>query len=139
MAPPDNDPPVINTGGPYSSLIGQAVAFNASGSYDPDGRIVFYRWNFGDNSSEILDIDPTHIYSVAGTYTVTLTIVDNDGRSKTETTTATITASAVVNVPPVAGLGGPYTSEENEVITLDGSASFDVDGQIDGTGSRAGA
>lgn len=58
----------------------QAVAFNASESYDPDGYIDSYHWNFGDGvttSGKIV----THPYSTTGRFTVTLVVVDDDGIS----------------------------------------------------------
>ena len=63
--PPDNDPPFADAGGPYSAEVGEAVQFDSSGCYDPDGTIAFYRWNFGDGSSEILEESPTHIYQLS--------------------------------------------------------------------------
>jgi PKD repeat protein len=38
-----------------------------------------YQWNFGDSSANATTENATHVYSVAGTYTVTLTIVDGNG------------------------------------------------------------
>jgi len=54
--------------------------FDASGSYDIDGTIITYEWDFGDGatgSGETL----THVYQVPGTYIVTLTATDDDGLS----------------------------------------------------------
>lgn len=44
-----NQPPVADAGGPYSGTAGQAIAVNASGSSDPDGTIVDYRWWWNDD------------------------------------------------------------------------------------------
>lgn len=126
--PPTNKKPVAVPGGPYTSMIDKEITFDGSDSSDPDGSIDFYRWNFGDGSSEILDIYPEHIYSKSGTYTITLTVVDNDGRSSTETTTATI--SAISDVPPVPVLNAPNSSNVNELIIFGASSSYDTDGTI---------
>ncbi len=78
---------------PTSPLVGDTVTFNASASYDPDGTIVSYFWDFGDGTNAT-ETDPiaTHTYTEPETYTVTLTVTDNDGL--TETTTKDITVSS---------------------------------------------
>jgi len=107
------------------------VKFDGSGSYDPDGSIVFYRWNFGDGSGEILEMSPTHIYGEAGTYTVTLTVIDNNGTSDTKTTTVTIEpAGQVENQKPIPVINIPDTGKVNKLIKFDGSQSHDPDGEI---------
>lgn len=58
------------------------VEFDASESYDPDGYIRSYEWDFGD-SSRGKGPKVTHTYRVAGTYTATLTITDNRGAQAT--------------------------------------------------------
>jgi len=128
--PPTNSKPTADPGGPYTGKANVAIHFDGTNSNDPDGTITFYRWNFGDGSGEILDPTPTHIYTQNGTYTVTLTVIDNDGTSDTEVTTATI-GGEQPNQAPKAVVGGPYSGKVNEVITFDGSASYDLDGNIE--------
>ena len=48
-----------------------------STSYDPDGNIVNWTWDFGDGNISYLE-NTTHQYSNNGTYTVGLTIIDNN-------------------------------------------------------------
>jgi chitodextrinase len=126
--PPDNEPPYASPGGSYTGGINQAIMFDASESYDPDGEIDFYRWNFGDGTSEILAQSPQHIYQNPGTYDVTLTVIDNDGTSAMEKTTVII--KGLNNQKPHASSGGPYSCETNYLIILDGSESYDTDGKI---------
>ncbi len=127
--PPLNKKPVAEPGGKYFATINQEITFNGENSYDSDGEIDFYRWNFGDGSSEILDIHPSHSYSEEGTYIVTLTVVDNDGRSCTETTTATV--SETFEFPPVAAFYFPNSTKANTIFTVDASESYDADGAIE--------
>ncbi|MFO7618401.1 MAG: PKD domain-containing protein [Thermoplasmata archaeon] len=61
-----------------------AFRFDASGSYDIDGCIVSYGWDFGDGSIA-QGIAVEHTYSVAGTYEVMLTVTDDDGAVAKET------------------------------------------------------
>jgi len=102
--------PVANASGPYNALYNEEITFNGSHSYDPDGFIVNYSWNFGDGSigtSETV----THSYAQGGTYIVTLTVTDNLGVSATNSTTATI---IVPNRPPSNPIiGGPENGKIN--------------------------
>src|SRR5581483_2946909 len=84
-----DQPPVSVPGGPYTGGVSQTVSFNGSNSYDPDGTVVSYSWNFGDGTSSSA-MNPTHAYSSAGVFTVTLMVVDDGGLSNSASTTATI-------------------------------------------------
>ena len=70
------------------------VAFDMSGSNDPDGVIVSYELDFGDATPPATGVDVTdvqsHAYTLAGTYTATLTVTDNDGRIAMDSDTITI-------------------------------------------------
>ncbi len=58
--------------------------FDASNSFDPDGSIEDFRWDFGDGSSELI-ATVQHQYATPGIYRVVLTVTDNTGvASKTE-------------------------------------------------------
>jgi parallel beta-helix repeat protein len=130
--PPENKKPVADTGGPYVGKVNQTISFNGSQSYDPDGTIIFYRWNFGDGSSQILDIAPEHTYFDPGVYTVTLTVVDNDGRSSMSNTTVTISGEIYINSPPLAMFTAPFTTTVDQPVDFDASESSDIDGTIIG-------
>ncbi|MEM0096733.1 MAG: PKD domain-containing protein, partial [Candidatus Bathyarchaeia archaeon] len=60
------------------------VTFNASNSYDPDGTIVEYVWDFGDGKSGN-GISVTHVYSKPGHYCVQLTVIDEGGNRNYKT------------------------------------------------------
>lgn len=93
-------PPVANSGGPYTGTTGTAVSFNGSGSSDPRGQVLTYAWYFGDGATGT-GASPTHIYPVNGypttTYTVSLTVTDTSGLTGTAGSTAKIDAP-----PPLA-------------------------------------
>jgi YD repeat-containing protein len=109
-----NQPPVANTGGPYSGVVAQNIPFSASGSYDPDGSIASYSWNFGDGGTAS-GFSLTHTYSSPGTYPVTLTVTDNLGAQTSATTTASITTAAseqyLANFNQAALARPPYQNE----------------------------
>jgi PKD repeat protein len=73
----------ITAGNPYGSAPLE-MTFDISGSFDPDGEIVSFTFNFGDGSEPIAGADLaqpiTHTFTASGQYFVTLTVVDNVGK-----------------------------------------------------------
>jgi PKD repeat protein len=121
-----NLPPVADPNGPYTGVVGVNVAFDGTGSSDPDGTIASYDWDFGDGTTGT-GAQPQHAYATANTYTVSLTVTDDAGDTDTAATTATIDA---VNQAPTADPNGPYSGTVNIALTFDGSGSSDPDGTI---------
>ena len=64
--------PIINI--PPDACVGEEVIFNHT---NPSG-IVAWDWNFGDGSSNG-DDNPSHAYTMGGTYSVTLVVTDETG------------------------------------------------------------
>lgn len=54
------------------------VKFDATESYDPDGRIVAFEWEFGDGNRGTGPVI-SHTYKIPNTYTVTLKVKDEKG------------------------------------------------------------
>jgi len=121
-----NRPPVASfTESATTVLTGTTITFNASTSYDPDGTIVSYFWDFGDGTNAT-GVTVDHSYSDDGTYTVTLTVTDDDGATDTATSIKT-----VLNRPPAAIFTeSAETVYTGEVIYFNASDSFDVDGTV---------
>jgi RHS repeat-associated protein len=122
-----NSLPSAIVGGPYSGPTGSPIQFNGSGSYDLEGPVDTYQWNFGDNTLGNGPA-PAHAYNTAGTYTVTLTVTDSGGLTTTGTTTATIYPAS--NKLPVAKIAGPYSAVTGTGTPFSASGSFDPDGSI---------
>lgn len=78
-------PPVADfTFSPARPKAGETVRFDASESFDPDGQIVKYEWDFeSDGTIDAQGVTVEHIFSQAGTFTVTLMVTDNDGEKST--------------------------------------------------------
>jgi PKD repeat protein len=128
--PPANQPPtaaLLIT--PASGLASQSRTLNASSSFDPDGSIVKYEWDFDGNGvydATTTTSTTTHGYTVTATATVRVTDNGNPGLTDTATATATVTAPPV-NQPPTAR----FTFVANELdVDFDASTSTDSDGTI---------
>ncbi len=124
---PANQPPIADPGNAYSANDGEAVMFDGRGSSDPDGSIVSYAWNFGDSASST-EMNPSHTYAAAGSYTVSLTVTDNQGLTGTAMTSVTI--GSVNMQAPVAQVNGPYSGSVAVPVDFSGSGSVDPDGTI---------
>ena len=86
----ENKPPIANfTYSPKNPVVNQVIIFNATASYDPDGILMNYKWDFGDgNITSTTEKIITHSYTLEGDYNVSLTITDNS--STTNSTTISV-------------------------------------------------
>ena len=94
-------------------------------SYDPDGRVVRWLWEFGDGASST-EQNPVHRYADDGCYTVRLTVWDDKGAK------ASVSRAIVVrNVRPEAAFAvRPERPYEGQEVVFDASQSHDPDGSI---------
>nr|BAL54783.1 hypothetical protein HGMM_F20D08C04 [uncultured Acetothermia bacterium]BAL59862.1 hypothetical protein HGMM_OP4C498 [Candidatus Acetothermum autotrophicum] len=76
---------------PERPKVGEVVRFDASESFDPDGKIIKYEWDFeSDGTIDAHGVTVEHIFSQAGTFTVTLAVTDNDDETGTARKTITV-------------------------------------------------
>ena len=103
------------------------IYFDASDSYDPDGIIVSYDWDFDDGTSFLTNSSSvTHSYVDDGNYTVTLTVTDDDGGTASASDTIT-----VLNRLPVASFTySPVSPTVGQTVSFDARGSTDPDGYI---------
>lgn len=78
---------------PASPVAGADVLFDASLSYDPDGTIVSYEWDYGDGDKET-GVTQLHDFPNPGKYNVTLTVTDNSGLRASRTRTIEVKPSS---------------------------------------------
>ena len=95
--PAPNTPPVAAFSFSCTDL---TCALDAGASYDPDGSLVSYAWNFGDGANGS-GITANRSYAAAGGYSVTLTVTDNQGATATAAQNVTVSAPISDTTPPV--------------------------------------
>ena len=118
-------PPIASfTASSSTPLVGDTVTFNGSGSFDPDGSIQSYSWDFGDGFSAS-GVVVTHTYSTYGEYEVTLVVTDFDNLTGSETASIRVLA-----LPSALFAFGPPKPLEGASVTFDASKSTDPDGNI---------
>ncbi|MEM2943264.1 MAG: PKD domain-containing protein [Methanomassiliicoccales archaeon] len=119
-----NTPPVADFSySPDSPRMNETVVF-AQRSYDLDGYIEAFTWDFGDGGNST-NPSPIHVYQKRGVYNVTLSVMDNDGESS-----FLVRAIAVGNVKPVARINcSSFKATINNAIQFI-DESFDIDGTV---------
>jgi len=93
QADSEDEEPVIEIEVTNNETTNQTIIFDASGSYDIDGAIISYHWDFGDGTTGS-GKNLAHEYKNPGTYTVILTITDNNGKEYNKTMTVTVGSQA---------------------------------------------
>lgn len=117
---------------PEDPKASQPVMFDASESYDPDGFIYSYTWNFGDGNTTLASVpEIIHRFSVPGEYTVNLTIRDEScSFSLTNSTAKTIHVTPSVAPPDAAFSWTPDVPMAGELVMFDASNSTPNGGEI---------
>ncbi len=110
---------------PDMPVQGQTITFDASASNNPKGTITAYSWEFGDGG-KATGVTASHSYSTAGEHKVTLKVTGSGGDSGSLTN-----AVKVYTGEPFADFSKrPSAVKPGEKVTVDASASFDIDGTI---------
>lgn len=93
---------VADNSAPLSGMAPLAVNFSSTGSYDPDGTLAAYSWDFGNGVTSTA-ANPVYTYSAPGTYTASLVVVDNQGLSSVaDTVTIVVSSNSIVYVANIA-------------------------------------
>jgi outer membrane protein OmpA-like peptidoglycan-associated protein len=97
-APPANRPPKAMVNCPAEAEVNTLVTFDASGSSDPEGNPLTYKWDFGDGTTSSFTFpNATHRYAKAGSFTVRLTVEDGRGGSDSTTCTVAVVRKVVLS------------------------------------------
>ena len=127
---PINDAPVANAGPNQTVFVTDTVTLDGSGSIDVDGDPLTYEWSFSSvpasstaTLSDTTAVMPTFVVDLPGSYVAELIVSDGTLFSVADTVTM-----STDNSPPVANAGPDQTAYVTDTVTLDGSASSDIDG-----------
>jgi hypothetical protein len=96
------------TATPASNVAPTTVTFDASASYDPDGRIVAYKFDFDNGTANLRTTSPiaSSTYPLSGGYKVTVKVTDDSG----------LTAVATVGMK-LAATSSPTTTTKSPTTT----------------------
>jgi len=104
---------------------GSELQFYGNESWDEDGNIVNFTWNFGDGNYAYID-NPTYIFTENGSYDVVLTVCDNNDLCDS------MTLNIFVNKPPIAVVEiSNLTVFLGDKIIFNASGSYDIDGSVE--------
>lgn len=127
--------PVADAGPDVPGRVGERAILDGSASFDPDGATLAWRWTLastpaGSALGAVWDAHsarPSLVPDVAGTYVLALTV--DDGTAASAPDYASVDA-APDDRPPVADAGVSRTLPpcESDLFVLDGTGSYDADG-----------
>ncbi len=135
----DNQPPIAFAGGDQGiSAVDTVVMLDGSESYDPDGdEIASYKWlvlsappGSTIRTTSLLDADQPEAFFVPdleGVFVIGLIVCDPSDLCAEDQAAITVDTSSG-NTPPEANAGDDQRIEALTIVTLDGTASFDADG-----------
>jgi len=101
------------------------VTFDASASSSPNGTIVSYEWDFGDDEAGS-GVTVEHTYTEKGTYSVTLVVTDSAGAIAARTRRV----EALNRVPSAIFVEHAVRLAADILLEFDASGSSDPDGEI---------
>ncbi|MCF7911266.1 MAG: T9SS type A sorting domain-containing protein [Candidatus Cloacimonetes bacterium] len=122
--------PIADAGIDQSVIGGDLVTLDGSGSFDMNGDDLTYAWTAPtgitlNNTAAIMPTFTAPVNTVVEEYIFSLIVTDDDGSSEADEVMITVIPP---NMPPVAMAGDDVSMWENMTVTLDGSASYDPDG-----------
>jgi len=125
--PSDQAPVSVAGANQTINLPASTGVLDGSGSHDPDGVVLYYKWRqvSGPSTNTVLDstYQQTRIAGlVAGTYVYSLTVTDNGWATNTSSITVVVKAAGAT-APTVNAGGDPSITLPTSSITLSGTAA----------------
>jgi PKD repeat protein len=125
---PTNLPPIATfTVSVTSGLAPVSVAFNASGSSDPESGLLEYLWNYGDGQYGS-GVKNNHIFTSQGKFNVALTVKDQAGAMATSTATIVVEPASPLQPPAnLQGIAGSVNVSLKWTDTSTGESGYVVE------------
>jgi PKD repeat protein len=129
-------PPVADVGGPYTCTAGLPCVLDGTGSFDidPTDFITSYEWDLDGFPFEFdgaAGPNPEPVFPNPGVYDIGLRVFDNGVLNVNDEPLSDEDFGSVnveENEAPNADADGPYAVDEGSIVTLDGTASTDPNG-----------
>ncbi|MCB9741581.1 MAG: hypothetical protein H6741_24820 [Alphaproteobacteria bacterium] len=128
--------PVADAGQDLIVAVGETVQLDGSGSYDLQGRDLSYAWTIVEvpelssitdaNLSDAGVVNPTYVADAPGVFVLNLQV--NNGLASSLADAVVVTAVGEDGAP-VANAGEDIVSEDCTHVQLDGSGSYEPDGE----------
>lgn len=120
LPPPDIPPTAIFTFTPSNPIVGQDVVFNGTSSFDPDGFVRLWTWNFGDGSGLYISTTPLidHTFFTPGNYSVLLTVQDNVGLTGSKSATVKVIPRPMHDVSILGVFLGSQTAVASQRVVI---------------------
>ena len=125
-----NVAPIANAGVEQSVNVGSFVSLDGSSSSDVNNDTLTYQWslqtptNSNASLSSTVVAKPTFTADIEGAYIASLVVNDGTENSSPDTVTINVVQE---NRAPTANAGANSEIETGSLVTLDGSASSDLD------------
>ena len=125
-----NSPPVADAGDDTTGFVGDTITLDGTDSTDVDGDPLTFLWSLSSRPegstaalSDPTSVTPTFTVDVFGTYVAQLVVHDG-----TVTSAPASVVVTTINSRPVANAGPDREATTGDTVTLDASASTDIDG-----------
>jgi hypothetical protein len=132
-----NQPPTADAGPDQTVNEGQTVTLDGTGSSDPDGDTIYYKWvqiggplvTLSDTTAENPTFVLINVDENGESLIFELTVTDDEieGLKSTDVCIVNVIDSTGLNNPPTADAGPDQTVDEGKTVILDGTGSSDPD------------
>jgi hypothetical protein len=128
---PMNHVPMADAGEDQTAKEGDTVTLDGSGCSDPDGDPLTYAWSQLEGPETVVLEGASTVearFEAPGTGLYRFELIVNDGKVDSPPDDVTVTVEAVTNQAPVAVVADVDPVRVGDWVTLNGSGSFDPDG-----------